>query len=380
MDSDSRFIKLRMRLIVEFLLAICCRNRHNTVSHIHSKERGIVIRRNILYNNLHRKLSARGISITCFHVLCSASLPLLFSHISTAPLVDRHLKWIFRQVSSECNLTIPHYYFHRVSLTIISTVAISPHIRPRFLNANVHNRIDALTQSQNLQQQSTSWFRNGVFGYTLTVFAFLVIIPLWLVFTCFRLYHRSQFNQSSSLLRQVSHPAASIHSTPFTHLHLPISTHRSSFDPLTPPHYLEQFSDICSSCFPFTVCGHTFSPHWGSGRGILLRFRSSARCTSRRIWVLFFSVIFSSPDYWHQVGHDLTWKKDLYPMNLFAKLMVKHIRMNLLSNQDRKLIQKNNHPNYLTFLRMLKPTLGLNDCPPMPIHFPNRFSFSSTMH
>ena len=64
----------------------------------------------------------------------------------------------------------------------------------RFLNAEVHNRIDVLPKSHEDHQEQTSLLRNIIFGSTITLSALLLLSIIGLLTLCIRFRrHRRPF-------------------------------------------------------------------------------------------------------------------------------------------------------------------------------------------
>ena len=69
----------------------------------------------------------------------------------------------------------------------------------RFLNAEVHNRIDVLDKSHTDHQQQTSFLRKFVFGSTLTLSILFVLSIIGLVYLCIRFRNLRRPNLLSML-------------------------------------------------------------------------------------------------------------------------------------------------------------------------------------
>lgn len=129
-----------------------------------------------------------------------------------------------------------HYTHTSFYLLIVSSMAISHHVAPRFLNAEVHNRIDALSQSHDLHQQNTSWLRNVVFGSSLTLSVLFLVLLIGFIIICFRLRQHPHHYRLSDLVTpssyfnpNFSHLLANSHVNPsFSPCHVPTSNQASA--------------------------------------------------------------------------------------------------------------------------------------------------------
>lgn len=151
-----------------------------------------------------------------------------------------------------------HISFH---LLIVLSMVISHHVAPRFLNAEVHNRIDALSQSHDLHQQNTSWLRNVVFGSSITLSIFFLVLLIGLIFLCFRLRQHPQHHRSSHFFTpflhsnpDLSHLSANHHLNPsFSPCYVPTS-HQS------PPQPISTSSMIMPSHLPSSLLAASHNP------------------------------------------------------------------------------------------------------------------------
>ena len=94
------------------------------------------------------------------------------------------------------------------------SVSASSSRHKRFLNAEVHNRIDVLSKSHAEHQEQTSILRNIVFGSTITLSVLFLLSILGLLLLCLRFRRHRRGTLSSSL---------PIHTTP---------SPPSTFDPM----------------------------------------------------------------------------------------------------------------------------------------------------
>ena len=87
--------------------------------------------------------------------------------------------------------------FSSLVLLVGALASVSSGRIKRFLNAEVHNRIDVLSKSHTDHQQQTSFLRNVVFGSTITLSILFLLSLIGLVYLCIRFRNRRRPNLSS---------------------------------------------------------------------------------------------------------------------------------------------------------------------------------------
>jgi hypothetical protein len=98
-----------------------------------------------------------------------------------------------------------------VNLCLASILHSEAHRIKRFLNAEVHNRIDVLEQSHTAHREDTSLTRNIFFGALISVSVILLIIISIIIFLCRR---------SRQFVREHQSPAlAAIQTSGLPHIH-----------------------------------------------------------------------------------------------------------------------------------------------------------------
>jgi hypothetical protein len=118
----------------------------------------------------------------------------------------------------------------------------------RFLNTNVHNRINVLSQSSDEHQQHTNWPRDIVYGSTITLSILFILLMITVVFPgiCIRANFNRQ--QSSNILPHVG----------------PLSS--EPFDSMVAHHVLQLIRDVpqmlhrSRNDLPSTTPLHSYNP------------------------------------------------------------------------------------------------------------------------
>lgn len=132
-------------------------------------------------------------------------------------------------------MPVAHTLFH---LLVILSTSASHRIARRFLNAEVHNRIDVLSQSHERHQQFTTWLRNIIFGSSITLSALFLVTLCGFLYLCVRVRPLFRLTQSSNLFNHLSSPTSTLFNlSPLNYLaptisnvrdpHMHFSTHPS---------------------------------------------------------------------------------------------------------------------------------------------------------
>ena len=143
------------------------------------------------------------------------------------------------------NTTIGHH-IHKMKLPnfillflLISSTIVANRIR-RFLNSEIHNRIDVLEKSHEAHIQTTTHLRDIVFGITITISVVFILIVCGIIYLCHRV-HKHTRSVNSSLPNSPQPTSTDVLAlynlfTHMTHSMTHSFAHRSSPGFITPQH------------------------------------------------------------------------------------------------------------------------------------------------